>query len=377
MLATLLGNSTLSVLVVFLSAGIGAYANHIKVLSATSQSTVDKLIANIFLPCLIFQQVTPNMNMQAFVSIWPLTLCCLLTVASGLLMGSIAGRNLPAYRSLLMVAVAFPNSYAVPLTLMLALGDNSVLVAHGNLSGAALSSRINMLYLLSYSLWVLARWSIGFPLMSGAISCKQWRQKVLNPPVVASICAIVGGLAFSYIPSAWLPTVDEHLWQRLAIPLKYGGRCTVPCVLCVLGARIYDAVADLRASYADSSKKLASEPLLQADASKPQESEDEITPKMPISAFFSVLVLRQVVSPCLGAAFCCGVLRPLIGHNDPVLLLVAMLQTAGPPMINLSVMAGLSGSAEMEVAKLLLLTYSFSIVTWSFWVTVFLQLLGN
>eukprot|EP00415_Alexandrium_ostenfeldii_P005147 UN5147 len=53
-----------------------------------------------------------------------------------------------------------------------------------------------------------------------------------------------------------------------------------------------------------------------------------------------------------------GVLRGLCGVASPVVLLVGMLQTAGPPMINLGVMTGLSGTAEKETARLLLLTYS-------------------
>ena len=60
--------------------------------------------------------------------------------------------------------------------------------------------RISMLFLASYPFWVVARWGIGFPVLTGvacaslcrcksslpgALSMEQWRKKVLNPPVKA------------------------------------------------------------------------------------------------------------------------------------------------------------------------------------------------
>jgi len=96
---------------------------------------------------------------------------------------------------------------------------------------------------------------------------------------------------------------------------------------------------------------------------------------LPSVAYITVLVLRLLVGPFIGAAVACGFLRMVCGVHDRVVLMVAMLQSAGPPMINLAVMAGLNESAEKETAKLLLVTYAFSIVSWTTSIAFFLRLL--
>merc|ERR1712003_585853 len=92
------------------------------------------------------------------------------------------------------------------------------------------------------------------------------------------------------------------------------------------------------------------------------DADEDAEVRMPMSGFVAIVCLRQLISPVIGILIAVGVLRSMLGVNDPVVLLVGMLQTAGPPMINLGVMAGLSGSGQTTVAKLLLFSYSASIV---------------
>merc|ERR1719282_914649 len=96
---------------------------------------------------------------------------------------------------------------------------------------------------------------------------------------------------------------------------------------------------------------------------------------MPLMALYAVLGLRQLLGPILGVAIAIGLLRGLCGVTDRVTLMVGMMQTAGPPMINLGVMAGVSGTAETETAKLLLITYCGSVVTWILSIALFLHVL--
>merc|ERR1719171_3145837 len=104
-----------------------------------------------------------------------------------------------------MVAVAFPNSFSVPMTLMLALGDHPVLLGGGVGGGRELAERVTLFFMLSYAVWVLARWSIGYPILSGVISLEEWRGKVLNPPVVACLAAASAGLAWHALPLGETP----------------------------------------------------------------------------------------------------------------------------------------------------------------------------
>ena len=99
--------------------------------------------------------------------------------------------------------------------------------------------------------------------------------------------------------------------------------------------------------------------------------------EMPLCALVKVLVARQIAGGLLCVGVAIGLLRNLCGINDPVMLLVAMMQCVGPPMINLATMAGLEGDpeAQMQTAKLLLLCYATSVVTWVMWMVAFLHLL--
>jgi len=355
-----------SVATVFCSAGLGAYARHAKLLTKEVETGLDKLISSVFLPALILEKVTPNMNMAELFAIWPLIIMCIFVVFYGLASGAIAQRAVlgreSSYGGLVMVAIAFPNSFSVPLTLLLAVGDHPVLLMDGQKGGDALVARINLLFLMSYSVWVLARWSIGYPILSGALTFSKWREKVLNPPVVACLVAGLGGLAWNEIPVDSRPSTAYIEPMRTA--LSYGGRCSVPIILIQLGARLHAAISEVTSK----SVVAVQDPLL------PRE-DVEASAKMPQVAYWLIFVLRQIVGPIFGAFIACGVLRTSLGVRDPVVLMVGMLQSAGPPMINLSVMAGLSGSAEKEVAKVILLTYSLSVVTWTLSMALFFHVL--
>lgn len=134
-----------------------------------------------------------------------------------------------------------------------------------------------------------------------------------------------------------------------------------------LGARLLGAISDIKSSPQENAK-----PFLPASETDANGANDVA---MPTSGYLAVLLLRQVVSPLVGMLVAIGLLRHILGVDDPVVLLVGMLQTAGPPMINLGVMAGLSGSAETVTAKLLLVTYAASIASWTFWIAMFLRVL--
>jgi len=358
-------------------------------------------------------KVTPNMSLQELRVIWPMALMCVCVVFYGLVAGSTAAYALslrypsafPKYKGLMMVAIAFPNSFSVPITLLLALGDHPVLLLDGAAAGEALRARGTLLFLVSYAVWVLARWSIGFPILSGAITFKEWRAKVLNPPVVACLGAAVVGLLWNGFPAMQPNERVGQFFTPVLVAVEYAGRCTVPIILMALGARLHEAISEIWASMrdgyrdvvttgADASGKVQPELIgLAGVAPAPEALEQgkqvstiaedvdddnnliENDVGMPLPAYLLVLFLRQIVGPAYGAAVACGVLRKFLGVTDRLVLMVAFLQSAGPPMINISVMAGLSGSAEKETAKLLLLTYAASILTWTLSIAAFLHLL--
>uniref|UniRef100_A0A7S1AL65 Uncharacterized protein n=1 Tax=Noctiluca scintillans TaxID=2966 RepID=A0A7S1AL65_NOCSC len=371
-----------SVATVAACAGIGAYARWQGVLDKAGQQVLDRFVQSIFLPALIFDKVTPNTNAEDLRALWPMAVMCVFTVAYGLGAGAAIGtflarfvreqRTVLLYRPVLMVASGFPNSFSVPLVLMLALGDDPVLTKMG-CSGKALSDRINLLFLLSYVVWVFTRWSIGYPLMSGAISFKAWRLKVMNPPVISCFVAVAVGMVWAGLRSSF----DSMSLGSVSVPLStavdYAGRCSVPAILLTLGGRLYEAVEEIgQNGFAGAG--LLSENLVY-ETSRGNDVAVEKLAMHPI-VYLTVVLLRLVIGPLFGALVALGFLRDICGVMDPVVLLVCMLQSAGPPMISIAVMAGLEGKGEREVSKILLLTYSLSILSWSLSIAFFLRLLG-
>lgn len=362
-LLPIIGASTTSVATVILCASVGSYARFQGIIDDKGQKTLDQLVSGVLLPCLIFEKVTPNMGLAELRAVSPLILFCFVLVSFGLALGAVGATLLSKcvanpesvlrFKTLVMVACAFPNSFSVPLTLMLALGDHP---AFANTEGEeALRSRENMLFLLSYAFWVLARWSIGYPILAGALTFSTWRAKVFNPPVVACLVAAPLGLMVNAVDLS----IPGWLLTPVATAIGYGGRCSVPFILFVLGVRLYDVILEF-----------ATKPRSNADEGYSELGEGQ--PAMHPSVYALVAVLRLVGGPLLSMAVGLGLFRGLLGVEDRVVLMVGMLQGAGPPMINLGVMSGLAGSVERETSMTLLITYSLSIVSWTASISLFL-----
>ncbi|CAK0789879.1 unnamed protein product, partial [Prorocentrum cordatum] len=355
--------SARSVCTVAACASLGVYARRQGAITEESEKVLDKLVTSVFLPCLILSRMTPHITPADIASIWPLAVVCLCVVSCGLAAGAAVSLAVPGareHRGLLMTAVAFPNSFAVPLTLVLALGPHRALLGEG--AGAVrgfwqpsesaaeeLRARVEFLFLTSYSLWVMARWGIGFPILTGAISFQEWRAKVLNPPVKACLLAAAAGLAWRGLRPAGplsAAAVEAGL-APLTAAVAYGGRCSVPVLLMALGMKL-DAAA--REAWtvappprgADADVERAKMVPAVIGAAMPGGAEppapappDVLAPggarPLPLGAHLAVLALRQVAGPLLGAGLAGGVLRGLCGVTDSAILMVGMMQTAGPP----------------------------------------------
>ena len=402
----------LSVSTVFASAGVGAYARWRGVLSQSGARTVEKLVQEIFTPGLVLHKVLPHVSGAMLVQVWPLALMCMITVFLGLVMGRFVGLALrlqSGHRGILMVAVAFPNAFATPLTLMLTLSDQPVFQSDATPTASAVADRATQLFLFSYVVWLLARWAIGYPILTGGVtSARSLLRKVLNPPVIACLVAVIVG---AISQAASICTEGCIALQPLATAADYVGRCMVPATLLTLGAAVAEAYASR--SPGESNAPLAkhdscgltpsdssqtprasdhavaaavesgASPNLAGDAASDATAADPNPPSpqragLPMSALVAILLLRQVVGPMVGVAVATA-LRYWCGLVDPVLLMVLLLQSAGPPMINIAVMAGLAGGGDCsrECARVLLLTYSASIITWCVSITAFLSLLSG
>jgi hypothetical protein len=273
---------------------------------------------------------------------------------------------MPEYKGLIRAATAFPNALSVPLTLLLALGCHPILLQDRDMDKSAFETRVSMLFLISYPLWLPGHWMVAFPMVSGAVTFADFRKNAINPPLLACVVSVVVGLTLnSYWPEACRGHLDAL--GPISVALDYAGRCSVPLTIMGLGSKMYIAFINGKA------KQQLCVDVEDGHSSLLQED----LPKLPAKAYVLVAVARQIIGPFLAVAIACGMLKGLCGVDDNLVLMVAMLQSAGPPMMDLSVMAGLSNRQEVETAvpKLLLLTYMVSIVTWPLAVMMFLHAL--
>jgi len=294
-----------------------------------------------------------------------------------------------------MVALAFPNSFAIPLTLQLQLANEPVFLTAITPTAKDVHDHTLELYLFSYVLWIFMRWSVGFPVLTGGFQdFHTWRQKVVNPPTVACGLAMVLGILNNNV----LPADMPREWAApLATSIEYISNALVPTIQMTLGAKLYLTVAALwQGKEEGDGAAIAYEPM----GSTPEvigegqsvsiegqsvslpgvaleiEPVVEVAPTLPGIAYVLLVVLRQLLGPTIGCLVGLALYKG-VGVTDKVGLMVCMMQAAGPPMINLSVMAGLSGEAETEVGRIILCTYAASIITWTFSMTTFLYMLSS
>lgn len=392
-----------SVLTVVATASIGAYARFRGVLDDSGVKMLEKLVAEVFTPALVLLKVLPNVSMKSLAAIWPMALNCVLVVAFGFISGRRVCQYLqqhhpdafPQLTGLVSVSIAFPNSFAVPLTLFLSLANHPALMRWPDTSSSMVADRGSSLFLFSYVLWIAARWSIGFPVLTGQCqSCATWVRLVLNPPVVALLVALPVGAVASQLhltgtAVAMSPAYYVRAWLApITSAVELSSRCLVPCTLFTLGAQLASVVQlSLRrpelefeladdhalataADEAPSSGGGAREHAIHASSGSPRHVSP---PALPRSGYVAILVLRQVCGPLIGLCLAL-LLRSSGALVDPVAMMVMMLQSAGPPMINLAVMAGLAGGADASRACALVLavTYAASLLTWTGSIAMFL-----
>lgn len=449
-----LGPALRCVATVAATAAVGAYARRRGVLCRFGVRVLERAVAEIFTPALIVLKVLPNVSGATLRAAWPMALMCLVIVSWGFGSGWCACRLLrrrhPAVAELsglVMTALAFPNSFSVPYSVFLALGAHPALQQPGAPPAphAAVEARASSLFLFSYVVWVAARWSIGYPALTGACqSPRAWAGKVGNPPTVALALALpLGALASALSLDAWAAS-DGREWLAPAVQaVEYAARCLVPSTLFTLGAQLSAAVQSVRGTARAAGRRRASgarasggalggeaecgavasvapgratKELCDASAS-PSEAASHLSeaashleshlgaaaeagrsdqagragaevggegaeggtdegPVLPAVAYAAIILGRQVAGPLIGASVA-RALRDVLGVTDRVTLLVAMLQSAGPPMSNLAVMAGLAGGEAVSRASALVLlaTYSFSLISWTAAISLFLSVL--
>ena len=364
---------------VLLIALFGAWVSYKGVFPKENIKIVDKLVMELFTPCLIISKVIPTADPEILKEMWPLVVLCCWDIFWGLALGFIAAKILKSKHSgVMQAAIAFPNAISSCYTLAIALSKTEPVQLLASSSGlykgssseveSALIGRATALVLTSTVWWNFARWTVAYSLLSKSIE-QSWTEKLKKvftpPPVIACFIAFIFG-AITPVREWW------KAGNVLADAVEIGGRSMVPCVLIVLGARVYWVISDYKNKKSDQIELKE----INEDAVDTVEETPEIV--IPDNLCFKeqmvILLIKQGV--CIPLALVFTFIMSKV-TSDPMLLIVAFLQAVGPPMINLSIMAGLQGNYERSLSELLMYTYSFSIISWMVAIFFCLQLLTS
>eukprot|EP01064_Diplonema_japonicum_P016452 TRINITY_DN2446_c0_g1_i2.p1 TRINITY_DN2446_c0_g1~~TRINITY_DN2446_c0_g1_i2.p1 ORF type:complete len:396 (+),score=119.54 TRINITY_DN2446_c0_g1_i2:58-1245(+) len=382
-----------AVLEVLVVASFGAYLGYRRMFPKEAIKVVDKLILHLFIPCLILDSVVPQVHASMFQQLWPLITVCFWNLFWGTTIGfalSVA-MHVPHLRGALQACIAFPNTTAVVLTLSQSLTATQPVIdlyrrtansadVTGRTDGELqvdLFNRATALVLTSTVWWNIAKWSLAYNLLApeGEKTWKEKALKVVNPPVIACLLAF----SLGFIPGVGSWWVGTSKTATVVVgSLQKGGRCLVPCMLLVLGGRIYHSLISEFNKEPQEQPEDLEEPLFEGsglvqaiDSSSEDDSEEgDFGPLVK----FCIIFFRQGVCLGLGVLF-----MWLLSHgcSEMMMLLICFLQTAGPPMINLSVMAGLHGNHEAGLAQTLMAAYLVSLVTWVLGITIALDVLQS
>jgi predicted permease len=354
---------------VLLICGFGAILTNSDIIGKQWRKGTSDTCKNCFLPALLLSKVAPAISFSSFASWWPLPIFAMLYIsvgfAAGMLLSRVAGISDVNKQRFVCVACAFPNTTSIPLALL-----------HTILSGD--DEQKGVTYILFYTLFMSAfRWSVAYPMLApvGAelppssaeeksslvnastddaavapladgengqtVATKKpvsfWK-KVLNAPVYVALFSIVVGV----IPPLKRAIFFSGVTSPLISALNSCAAAYVPCVLLVLGSNLSQTPAD-----------------------------------RPSAVTVLICVIRLVLMPLCAL----GLLHLIREHYgwmlpDKIFVLVILMESFGPPAINLSVMTTLHGTNEAEMSTLLLWGYLVCPFSMCFWMAIFMDFAG-
>jgi predicted permease len=238
------------------------------------------------------------------------------------------------HRRLVLTACSFGNSGYIPIPLALAIAGSASLFADDPEAGARGVMYVS-LYLVGMSPCL---WGIGYPVLAGQpLRSLRWSQ-IISPPFLSAL----GGILVGCVPFLRDLFVAQGGTLRVLFDTgEFLGRAAVPCALLVLGANLAD---------------------------RPKAAE-----RASMSTILSVAWGRLVLLPLIGCVVTIGLWKAaLIPQDDPMLVLVLLIEAAVPSATNLVVMCQLHGRGEAAMSRILVASYLLAVPTLTGFVGLFL-----
>ena len=333
--------SFLAVLKLVLVILIGVWLGRSGILDKPAREALSKVIIKVMLPSLLIVSLSQNAGISNLGKWSFLLIAAAFFAFCGFAIGGLLGRlfGVPAgLRRLVSTTTSLGNASYLPMPLLAAVAAGAPLFA---LDPGAESRSIAYIsvYLICHSPLL---WLFGYPLLSG----KSWREiswrMIINPPLLASFT----GLLLAIVP--WLNNLIVQPEAPLRILIDTGqliSHGVFPCALLILGANLAE-------------KLPAGE-------------------TVPWNAYAALVLGRLVIMPVIGYAFTLLAWRQGWIPDDPMFVLVLMVEASVPPANNLMIMCQMHKRGEAAIARLLLCAYCLAIPSLTVAVMIFLKAAGG
>jgi predicted permease len=325
------------VLRVFLVCLAGVWLVHRGVMTREFRMGLSRLVAMLMLPALLVTKIGGAVDVTVLRRLIFVPGTALIYILCGFLIGWLVmavARPPVEHRRLVLTACTFGNSGYIPIPLVLAIAGSASLFANDPQAGAR-----GVMYISIYLVCMSpCMWGIGYPVLAGKpLRSLRWSQ-IISPPFLSSLTGILIGC----VPFLHNLFVTQGAPLRVLFDTgEFLGKAAVPCALLVLGANLADRPkADERAT---------------------------------LSTVLSVAWGRLVLLPLIGCVVTLGLWRwGLIPHDDPMLVVVLLIEASVPSATNLVVMCQLHGRGEAAMSRILVASYLLAVPTMTAFVGFFL-----
>jgi len=199
---------------------VGFFMIRKRVISEEGLKTLSELVIGLFLPLLMFSEITARFNFRQFSDWWMFPLLSVLVTAVGYLLGLLlAGldRSLAPQEGPFLGIAMFQNSGYLPLPLV------ASLLAPGAVSDMFIYI---FLFLLGFNMTIF---SFGvFVLSCKGKACSFDTKDMFNAPVIATILALL------FVFFGWTRFIPAFV----AKPVEMMGRCAIPLSIIVVGGNL-------------------------------------------------------------------------------------------------------------------------------------------
>ncbi|KAJ7541936.1 hypothetical protein O6H91_10G082300 [Diphasiastrum complanatum] len=374
---------------VMCSMGLLMATSYINILSPSSRKQLSKLVFSLFLPCLIFAQLGVAVTLDNIINWWFIPVNVMLASFLGCLLGWIVAilvKPPPQFFKFTIVMIGIGNIGNIPLVLIGALcRDDSNPFGSPDVCNTAGVAYISfgqwvgavIVYTFVFDMLSPPRDAIDEDLKAVKVSnergseastpllhlpdeesqalvgrkpkvlelIKIWIvkyriQQFLQPPVVASLLAIIMGVI---PPVKDLFFEDQAVFYFLTDSLNIMGGAMVPCIMLVLGGNLVKGPG---------------------------------TSELGLRTTVVITFVRLFVTPLLGlgvvlSADKLGLLPP----NDKMFRFVLLLQHTMPTSILAGAVASLRGHGEKEASAILFWEHILSIISIAGWLVLYLNVL--